>query len=188
MIVIAAVAARLVAGSATINTSVGFSSLSLVRTLPVTALSFSVAFMSSSATGAGSTIMNVIVAVSVPPLPSSMVYGSCAVPTKPGSGVKIASPVIGSTSRVPCVTPVTGSTIVIGPVDGSVPSTFVIVIASPFGSTSLPNKFAVAGCPAIAAARSSPAAGISFEFGSGSAAIFSVTVASSVTPLGSTME
>ena len=134
-----------VAGSATVSESVGFSSLSLVSTLPVTGISSSVALISSSATGAGSIITNVIVAASVPSLPSSMVYGTCTVPTKPGSGVKFASPVTGSTSNIPCVSPVTRSTIVIGPADGSFPSTSVIVNGSPFGSVSLPSRFAVAG-------------------------------------------
>ena len=101
VIVTAEVAAAPVAGSVTVNVSDGFSSLSLVSTLPVTEVSSSVALISSSATGAGSVIRNVMVAVSVPPLPSSMVYGTCTVPTKPGSGVSVASPVTGSTSSVP---------------------------------------------------------------------------------------
>ena len=143
-IVTGPVAALFVAGSTTINTSVGFSSLSLVSTLPVTAVSTSVALISSSATGAGSIITNVIVAVSFPPLPSSMVYGTCTVPTKPGSGVNVATPVTGSTSSTPCVSPVTGSVIVIGPADGSFPSTSDTVSGSPFGSVSLASKFAVA--------------------------------------------
>ena len=143
--------------------------------------------MSSSATGAGSTIRKVSVAVSVPPLPSSIVYGSCTVPTKPGSGVNIASPVTGSTSSTPWVVPVTGSRIVIGPVDGSIPLTSVIVSGSPLGSVSLANRLVVAGLPVTAEARSSPAFGTSLLLGSGSAMIFSVTVASSVAPLGSTI-
>ena len=108
-------AAVSVAGSATVSESVGLASLSLVSTLPVTGISSSVALISSSATGAGSIITNVIVAVSVPPFPSPMVYGTCTVPTNPGSGVNVASLVTGSTSSVPCGSPVTGSTIVIGP-------------------------------------------------------------------------
>ena len=95
------VAAIPVTLSATINTSVGLSSLSLVRTLPVTGTSSSVPLISSSATGAGSVIRNVIVAVSVPPMPSSIVYGTCTAPTKPGSGVNVASPVTGSTPSTP---------------------------------------------------------------------------------------
>ena len=143
--VTAPVAASPVAGSATVSESVGLSSLSFVSTLPETGISTSVALISSSATGAGSMITNVIVLVSVPPLPSSMVYGTCTVPVNPGSGVKVASPVTGSTSSVPCGSPVTGSTIVIGPADGSFPSTSVIVSESPFGSVSLSSRFAVAG-------------------------------------------
>ena len=187
MIVTTPVAASPVAGSATVRESVGLSSLSLVNTLPVTGISTSVALISSSATGAGSMITNAIVAVSVPPLPSSMVYGTCTVPTNPGSGVKVASPVTGSTSSVPCGSPVTGSTIEIGPADGSFPSTSDIVRESPLGSVSLSNRFVVAGWPAIADARSLPASGSSFSVGSGSAATFNVTTAVSVAPLGSTI-
>ena len=73
VIVTAAMAAVAVVGSTTVSVSVGFSSLSLVRTLPVTGISNSVPLISSSAPGAGSIIRNVIVAVSVLPLPSSMV-------------------------------------------------------------------------------------------------------------------
>ena len=141
----AVVAARLVTGSKIVRVSAGLASLSLSDTSPTTAVSISVTWISSSATGAGSNIRNVIVAVSVPPSPSSIVYGSCTVPTNPGSGVKITSPVTGSTSSMPCVIPVTGSTIVIGPVDGSVPLTSVIVNGSPFGSVSFANRLAVAG-------------------------------------------
>ena len=187
VIVTGPVAATSVAGSATVRESAGLSSLSLVSTLPDTGTSTSVALISSSATGAGSIITNVIVAVSVPSLPSSMVYGTCTVPTNPGSGVKVASPVIGSISSVPWVSPVTGSTIVIGPADGSFPSTSVIANGSPFGSVSLSSRFTVAGWPAIADARSLPASGSSFSAGSGSAATFNVTTAVSVAPLGSTI-
>ena len=74
----------------------------------------------------------------------------------------------------------------IGPVDGSVPLTCVIVIGSPFGSVSFANRFAVAICPVIAEARSSPAAGLLFSDGFESAMTFKVTMASSVAPLGST--
>ena len=144
VIVTAAAAAVAVAGSTIVSVSVGLASLSFSDTSPVTAVFNSVPLVSSSATGAGSIIRNVIVAVSALPLPSSIVYGTCTVPTKPGSGVNVVSPVIGSTSSVPCVTPVTGSTIVIGPVDGSIPSTSVIVTVSPFGSVSFANRFAVA--------------------------------------------
>ena len=79
------------------------------------------------------------------------------VPVNPGSGVNTASPVIGSTVNVPARLPVTGSVIVIGPVDGSIPSTSVIVTGSPFGSVSLANRFVVAGVPTGATARSLPA-------------------------------
>ena len=67
-----AVAAASVAGSTTAIASVGFPSLSLSKTLPLTGISISVALISSSASGAGSVIRNVIVALSVPPLPSSI--------------------------------------------------------------------------------------------------------------------
>ena len=144
VIVSAVVASVSVTGSTIVNVSVGLASVSLVNTLPVTGAPASVALVSLTATGDGSTIRNVIVAVSVSPLPSSMVYGTCTVPTKPGSGVNVASPVIGSTSSVPCVTPVTGSTIVIGPVVRSGPLTCVIVTGSPLGSVSFANRFAVA--------------------------------------------
>ena len=187
VIVTGPVATTSVAGSATVRESAGLSSLSLVNTLPETGISTSVALMSSSATGAGSIITNVIVAVSVPPFPSSMVYGTCTVPVNPGSGVKVASPVTGSTASVPCGSPVTGSTIVIGPADGSFPSTSDIVNGSPLGSVSLSSRFAVAAWPAIADARSLPASGSSFSVGSGSAATFNVTTAVSVAPLGSTI-
>ena len=144
VIVTAEVAAAPVTGSVTVNVSDGFSSLSLVSTLPVTEVSTSVALISSSATGAGSVIRNVMVAVSVPPLPSSMVYGTCTVPTKPGSGVNVATPVTGSTSNTPCVSPVTESVIVIGPAEGSFPSTSVIISGSAFGSISLSSRLTVA--------------------------------------------
>ena len=145
VIVTGPAAASSVAGSTIVSSSVGLASLSLSDTSPATVVLISVALMSSSATGAGSMTRKVIVAVSVPSLPSSTVYGTCTVPTNPGSGVNVASPVMGSTSNMPCVSPVTGSTIVIGPVDGSFPSTSVIDSGSPLGSVSLSNKFAVAG-------------------------------------------
>ena len=133
-------------------------------------------------------ITNVIVPVSAPPFPSSMVYGTCTVPTNPGSGVNVASPVTGSTSSIPCTSPVIGSAIVIGPADGLLPSTSVMVSGSPFGSVSLASKLAVAGRPAIADARSSPAKGTSLTFGLVSGVTFKVTLATSVAPLGSTMK
>ena len=76
----------------------------------------------------------------------------------------------------------------IGPVDGSIPSISVIVTESPFGSVSLPSRFVVAICPVTAAAKSSPAEGLSLTPGFGSAATLSVTVAVSVAPLGSMIE
>ena len=66
------VAASPVAGSTTDRLSAGFSSLSLSNTSPMTGVSRSVTLISSSATGAGSVICRVSVAVSVPSLPSSM--------------------------------------------------------------------------------------------------------------------
>ena len=115
--------------------------------------------------------------LSVPPLPSSIVYGSCTVPVKPGTGVKAASPVTGSTSSVPCVVPVARSIIVIGPADGSIPSTAVIVSVSPLASVSFSSRFAVAICPVTDAARSLPASGLLLIAGFESAVMFSVAVA-----------
>ena len=96
-----AVDATPVAGSTMVNTSAGLASKSFSVTLPLTGVLASATLISSSATGAGSMIRNVIVPVSVPPLLSSIVYGSCTVPTKPGSGLNVATPVSGSTSSVP---------------------------------------------------------------------------------------
>ena len=84
------------------------------------------------------------------------------------------------------MSPETGSVIVSGPADGSLPSTSVIVSGSPFGSVSLASRFAVAFRPAIADARSSPATGSSLTFGLVSGVTFNVTLAISVAPLGST--
>ena len=172
-----AVAAEPVAGSTTARLSATFASLSLSNTLPVTTVSVSVALISSTASGDGSVIRKVIVPLSVPPLPSSIVYGSCTVPVKPGTGVKAASPVTGSTSSVPCVVPVARSIIVIGPADGSIPSTAVIVSVSPLASVSFSSRFAVAICPVTDAARSLPASGLLLIAGFESAVMFSVAVA-----------
>ena len=73
----------------------------------------------------------------------------------------------------------------IGPVVGSIPSTAVIVSVSPLVSVSLSSRFVVAIWPVIAAARSLPASGLLLVVGFESAMTFSVTVASSVTPVGS---
>ena len=98
-------------------------------------------------------------------------------PVKPGSGVKVASPVVGSTTKVPAGLPVTGSFTVIGPVDGSMPSTSVTVTGSPLGSISLVSTLTVAGSPTGETATSSLACGSSFAAGSESAITVSVTVA-----------
>ena len=121
----------------------------------MTGTSKSVTLLSSSATGEVSVICTVNVPVSVPPLPSSTVYGTCTVPVKPGSGVNAVSPVFGSTNSVPPGLPVIGSIIVIGPVDGSTPLTSVMLSGSPLGSVSLSSRFAVAVSPTGATARSS---------------------------------
>ena len=183
----ASIAASPVSGSTTVSTSCGLSSVSLVSTLPVVGWFNSVVLISPCAAGAGSTICMVSVDVSVPPLPSSIVYGICTVPVKSGSGVKVTTPVTGSTSSSPAGSPVSGSVMVIGPADGSCPSTSVIVTESPFESVSLANRFAVAGAPAGAITRSSVASGSLLADGSGSGATSIETVASSVAPLGSTI-
>ena len=109
-------------------------------------------------------------------------------PVKPGSGVNADSPVAGSTNSVPAGLPVIGSITVIGPVDGSTPLTSVMLRGSPLGSVSLSSRFAVAVSPTGATARSSFACGSSFTDGSESAITLSVTVASSLAPLGSVIE
>ena len=166
--------------------SSGLGSVSLVSTLPVTGILISVTLISSSASGALSNTLTVMVAVSVLPLPSSTVYGICTLPTKSSAGVKIASPVNGSTVRVPAVFPVSGSTIVTEPADGSCPLTSAMIRESASGSVSFANKFAVAGSFLVPAIRSSPAFGLLLLLGS-SGATFRVTDAASVAPLGSTM-
>ena len=106
-------------------------------------------------------------------------------PTKSFSGVKVVSPVAGSTSRTPTVSPVTGSVIVIGPVDGSWPFTSVMVNGSFSGSVSFPNKLSIVGWFLVAAIKSSPADGLPFAFGSLGGVTLKVTNAVSVAPLGS---
>ena len=107
-------------------------------------------------------------------------------PVKSSAGVNVASPVTGSTVKVPAVLPVSGSITVTGPADGSCPLTSTTVRESDSGSVSLLNRFAVAGSFFVPAIRSSPASGLLFLSGS-SGATFSVTDAESVAPLGSTM-
>ena len=67
------VAASPVVGSTTVRSSPGFGSRSLVSTLPLTDWFISVVLISSSAIGGLSNTLIVMVAVSVLPLPSSMV-------------------------------------------------------------------------------------------------------------------
>ena len=144
--------------------------------------------MSSSAIGGASKIRTASVPVSVPPLPSSMVYGICTVPMKPGFGVKMATPVTGSTVTKPAGLPSGSFTGITVPPDGSIPFTSVTVITSPgFGSLSLLSIFVVAFSPAAASARSSTATGSSLSGPLLSGSIVKVTVASSLAPNGSTI-
>ena len=180
-------AASPVAGSTIVRSAPGFGSVSLVSTLPETGVSMVVLLISFSASGGLSVILIVITPVSVPPLPSSTVYGTCTVPAKSSSGVKTASPVTGSTVSSPAGSPVTGSMMVIGPAVGSRPLTSLTVSGSSSGSVSLARRFAEAGSFMVPAIRSLPASGSSFTFGSSGVTV-SVTVAVSVAPVGSTIE
>ncbi len=162
-------------------TLAGFSapsaSLSLAKILIVTAEFSPVLCVSSAATGgvltSSSATVMLTVAVSVPPLPSLIVYVNVSSPLKPSLGVYVKVP-----SALNTKLPLAGSVLP------------VMVSASPSGSLSLGNTLPETGVPNSVETASSSASGASFTGGGGggggtttSSATVMLTVAVSVPPL-----